>query len=81
MGDLNDDPTSPSVKNVLNTNGNMKKIKGIQMYNPMEQFYIRGIGTTAYKDAWSLFDQIILTKGWLDKENTKSVFLKGKHIQ
>lgn len=77
MGDLNDDPTSPSVKNVLKANGNIKKVKGSEMFNPMEQFYIRGIGTTAYKDAWSLFDQIILTKSWISRNNNNLSFYKA----
>ena len=77
MGDLNDDPLSPSVRKVLNSRGNIKKIKDGDMYNPMEQFYIRGIGTTAYNDAWSLFDQIIITKSWLNKENNKHSFYKA----
>lgn len=30
--------------------------------------YRRGIGTLAYQDAWGLFDQVIISHGWLNKE-------------
>ena len=61
MGDLNDDPVSESVRLVLDAQGKVKHVKSGRMYNPMYDYYKRGIGTTAYRDAWSLFDQIILT--------------------
>ena len=31
-------------------------------------FKKEGLGTTAYRDAWSLFDQIMFTKPLLDKD-------------
>ncbi len=78
MGDLNDDPTSPSVKKVLGAVGKKKKVKEGQIFNPMTQFYRRGIGTTAYRDAWSLFDQIMLSYGWLQKNQKGWRFYKAK---
>jgi hypothetical protein len=78
MGDLNDDPTSPSVKKVLHAKGKKKKVKEGDIFNPMTQFYRRGIGTTAYRDAWSLFDQIMLTYGWLPKDQDGLRFYKAK---
>jgi hypothetical protein len=78
MGDLNDDPTSPSVKNVLKANGNIKKVKDSEMFNPMEQYFVRGVGTTAYRDAWSLFDQIILSKSWINNGQRGLSFYKAK---
>jgi hypothetical protein len=77
MGDLNDEPTSPSVKNFIRTNGNLKKIKPGEMFNTMEQFYVRGIGTLAYRDAWGLFDQIIISEGWIKDSNKGLVFNKA----
>ena len=78
MGDLNDDPTSPSVKNVLGAKGKKKKVHEGQIFNPMIQFFKRGIGTTAYRDAWSLFDQIMLSYGWLPKDQFGYRFYKAK---
>ena len=77
MGDLNDDPTSPSVKNVLKSRGKVNTVKEHEMFNPMEKFYLKGIGTTAYRDAWSLFDQIILTKAWIEKNQRGLSFYKA----
>jgi hypothetical protein len=62
MGDLNDDPTSPSVEVALDTHPNHRKMKPKQLYNPMIQPYKAGNGTLAYRDSWNLFDQIILSR-------------------
>lgn len=63
MGDLNDDPVSPSVKEVLQGKRALEEVARGEMFNPMYQFFKKGIGTLAYRDAWSLFDQIIITEG------------------
>lgn len=77
LGDLNDNPTDTSIKNVLKTEKNRKKmgLKGI--YNPYENYFKDGLGTTAYRDAWSLFDQIMLTKPLLEKDFTSFRFYKA----
>lgn len=61
MGDLNDDPINDSVHKYLRTGRTRTNLDMKEMYNPMEDFYRKGLGTTAYRDAWSLFDQIILS--------------------
>ena len=61
MGDLNDDPINDSVHKYLRTGRTKDQLNIKEMYNPMEDFYRKGLGTTAYKDAWSLFDQIIIS--------------------
>jgi hypothetical protein len=71
MGDLNDDPTSPSVVKVLGAKGNKEKITDGALYNPWSAFLAKGIGTLAYNDSWNLFDQIMLSSGWLKPD--------GKH--
>lgn len=72
MGDLNDNPTNKSVKAVLKAQKHRKKVGLKGVYNPYERFYKQGLGTTAYKDSWSLFDQILISKPLLD--NTFSSF-------
>lgn len=67
MGDLNDDPVSPSVAIVLGAKCNLKSVKPKQFYNPWCEYYQKGIGTLAYNDAWNLFDQIIISQAWLNK--------------
>jgi hypothetical protein len=61
MGDLNDDPNSPSVRKFLNTTGDKAMATGTKLYNPMYDLYQKGIGTLAWRDSWNLFDQIILS--------------------
>jgi len=68
MGDLNDDPTSPSLKKVLKTSGNINKIKPNQIYDPMEPLFKKGLNTLAYRDNVNLFDQIIISKPFTLKD-------------
>ncbi len=63
MGDLNDDPVNPSVRQHLKATGNREHATGNRMYNPMEELYRKGIGSLAYQDSWNLFDQIIVSPG------------------
>ncbi|MEZ5055142.1 MAG: hypothetical protein R2807_10350 [Chitinophagales bacterium] len=37
----------------------------------------KGIGTLAHNDAWGLFDQILLSKNWLDKNQAGFFYHKG----
>ncbi len=78
MGDLNDDPTSPSLKKVLKTSGKILKVKPEQMYNPMEPLFKRGLNTLAYRDNVNLFDQIIISKPFILKDySTYRFFYAG----
>ncbi|MCB0641712.1 MAG: endonuclease [Phaeodactylibacter sp.] len=79
MGDLNDDPTSPSVRKVLNAKGNVDAVKTAGLYNPMQEKFKKGFGTTAWRDAWSLFDQMVVSAGLLDK-NQKGYFFYSANI-
>jgi hypothetical protein len=74
MGDLNDDPVSPSLTKVLQAKGSINGLKDGGLYNPWVDFYKKGIGTIAYQDAWGLFDQIVVSKGWLDKKQSGYFF-------
>ena len=70
MGDLNDDPVSPSVAKVLGAKGDAAKVKPKELYNPWVSYYKEGIGTLAYNDAWNLFDQIMISQAFLPKDQT-----------
>ena len=75
MGDLNDDPSSPSVKKVLNAQRKMNTTKS-PLYNPMYDLYKKGIGTLAWRDAWNLFDQIIISEGLTQEDVEGYRYLK-----
>ena len=77
MGDFNDDPTNDSFKTVLNTKKKKSKVALKGIYNPMEQLYSDGFGTTAYRDKWSLFDQILVTKPLLESDFSAFRFYKA----
>lgn len=68
MGDLNDGPYNKSVKEVLNAKAKKEEVKEGGMFNPMYQLYKEGHGTIAYRDAWDIFDQIILSEPLLRKD-------------
>nr|WP_321228914.1 endonuclease/exonuclease/phosphatase family protein [uncultured Psychroserpens sp.] len=73
MGDLNDDPTNESVKGILEAKSNKEDVDLKGLYNPYEEMFTKkGLGTTAYRDAWSLFDQIIMTKELIKKDDYSS---------
>lgn len=78
MGDLNDDPTNVSVKKIINTVDKPELIKEKLMYNPMEPFYKKGIGTLAYRDTWNLFDQLIVSPALVDKDYAAYKFYNAK---
>lgn len=64
MGDFNDDPLSESVKKQLGTSAELSGAEPGSYFNPMEALYKKGIGTLAWRDAWHLFDQILLHRHW-----------------
>lgn len=68
MGDLNDDPVNASVAKVIGATGDKEKVKRGGMYNPWVGMYKQGIGTLAYNDSWNLFDQIMLSSGFLTRD-------------
>ena len=68
MGDLNDDPISPSLTKILKAKGSTSGLKDGDLYNPWFDFYKKGIGTLAYQDAWGLFDQVVISNAWMDKD-------------
>ena len=73
MGDLNDNPTNESLKVVLQAEGKVQDVALKGLYNPYETMYTKyGFGTTAYRDTWSLFDQILVTKPFVKKEDYTS---------
>ncbi|MDH5413303.1 MAG: endonuclease/exonuclease/phosphatase family protein, partial [Flavobacteriaceae bacterium] len=78
MGDLNDDPTSPSVKEILNAQGKKSNVKeDVGLYNPMAEMHRRGLNTLAYRDGLNLFDQIIFSHPFLEKEYSSYRFFKA----
>ena len=78
MGDFNDDPHDDSMKKILNAKKHIKDVKENGIYNPMETILSdQGIGTNAYRDVWQLFDQILVSKPFLNKNYDSYQFYKA----
>ena len=76
MGDLNDDPNNKSLTQVLRAVRSADRMKVDELYNPMYDLFQNGDGTLAYRDAWNLFDQIIVSKGLVSKKTGGWQFFK-----
>ncbi|OYQ44877.1 endonuclease [Flavobacterium cyanobacteriorum] len=77
MGDLNDGPYNNSIKKVLGAKAKKDQVGKFGIYNPMEEMSERGIGTLAHRDAWDLFDQIIMTEPLIRKDYSSYRFWKA----
>lgn len=77
MGDFNDNPSNKSIKEVLDVTGEQKKVELKGLYNPYEVLFERGIGSGAYRDGWDMFDQIIMSKPFLENEYDSYRFYKA----
>ena len=78
MGDLNDNPNNASVKKVLKAKDDRSKVPLKGIYNPfIKQFIKEGLGTTGYRDSWSLFDQIMISKSFLEKEYSSLTYYRA----
>ena len=77
IGDMNDNPNNSSLKDVLNTQRVRRKVSFKGLYNPYENFFRDGFGTTAYRDNWSLFDQIIISKPLLETDYSSLRYYKA----
>lgn len=57
IGDFNDDPSSNSIK---------KLVDGQGLFNPMEVLHTYSRGTTSHNFKWNLFDQILFTTNFFE---------------
>ena len=72
MGDFNDDPSSKSVKDFL--------VKD-DFFNPMESLVDKDKrGTSTYNKKWNFFDQIMLSKNFLDDNNNEELTFKHAEV-
>lgn len=73
MGDLNDNPDEPSLTKHLGAKHKREKVKAGELYNPTYNIYKSGTGTLGYQDVWNLFDQVLVSHAWLDRDNLSSL--------
>ncbi|MDD3406391.1 MAG: endonuclease/exonuclease/phosphatase family protein [Paludibacteraceae bacterium] len=79
MGDLNDDPTAPSLVKYLGAKSEKKDVKPGELYNPCYNIYKQGIGSLGYNDVWCLYDQVLVSQALLDRDDlSKLVYWKSE---
>lgn len=78
MGDLNDDPGNVSVTDHLKGKGKKKKLVEGDLYNTMWDLAKSGTGSLAYRDAWNLFDQILVSQSLISEDEKNYVLHKAE---
>jgi len=79
MGDLNDNPTNNSLTEHLKIKSEETATNPGDLFDPMyKMFKNEGLGSLAYRDDWSLFDQIIISQPFLLQDKSSLRFLKAK---
>lgn len=72
MGDMNDDPTNKSMKEILRALPTMDEVGEGDMFNPWYNLLAKeGKGTLMYQGSWNLFDQIVLSPNLVTKKGEK----------
>lgn len=66
MGDMNDDPFNESMCEVLGAKKNPEDVKPGGFFNPFWRMLDDGYGSLAYRDVWSIFDQVIVNESLLN---------------
>ncbi len=79
MGDFNDDPVSAGISRILRAKEKIQDVSRYGLYNPWTELYKKGIGTLAYQDSWGLFDQILLSRPWIKKDQP-GFFFYQQHV-
>ncbi|RZJ35168.1 MAG: endonuclease/exonuclease/phosphatase family protein [Flavobacterium sp.] len=62
LGDLNDGSFNQSVKVHVGAKAKKSQLVTGDIYNPFEEMANKGMGTIAYRDAWDIFDIIMITQ-------------------
>lgn len=62
MGDLNDGPHNKSVRIGLGAKAKKASVAEFGIFNPFEEMAQKGQGTIAHRDAWDIFDQIMISE-------------------
>ena len=65
MGDLNDQPVNKSVKNILNSVGDLRNLSSEW----------KGQGTLKFRQTWQVFDQIIVSESLLESFNIEGTIV------
>ncbi len=77
LGDLNDGSFNKSVKVELGAKGKKEEVQPKGLYNPFESMAKKGMGTIAYRDAWDIFDIIMVTEPFIKEDYSSFKYWKA----
>lgn len=60
MGDMNDNPTDPSMTTFMHAKENISEVGETDFYSPFISMYKAGFGSLAYQGEWSIFDLLLV---------------------
>ena len=79
LGTFNDEPADYSLTEILKANDEVKNINRVEFYNPWNYFKKNvKIGSTLFNSQWAMFDQVILSKSFLDKQQNGWFYYQSK---
>lgn len=65
-GDMNDNPTDPSMAEYLRGKEKIKDVTDKDFFSPFTSMLKAGFGSLAYQGVWSIFDLILVNKALVD---------------
>ena len=77
LGDLNDGAYNKSVKVALGAKAKKADVLPLGIYNPFESMAKKGFGTIAFRDAWDIFDQIMVSETLIQTDYSSYRFWKA----
>lgn len=77
LGDLNDGPYNRSVKIALGAKAKKADVRPLGLFNPFEEMAKKGMGTIAFRDAWDIFDQIMVSESLLKLDKASFSYWKA----
>ena len=77
MGDLNDGTYNKSVKEGIGAKRKKEEVKERGSYNPFEEMFYKGHATLFHRDAGDIFDQIMVSEAFIDKDYKKFQYWKA----
>ena len=79
LGTFNDEPDDYSLNEILKSTDDAKNIIANQLYNPWNYFLKKiKAGSTIFNSNWAMFDQIILSKNFLNKQQSGWFYYQSK---
>ncbi|NER10198.1 hypothetical protein SAMN06265375_101263 [Muriicola jejuensis] len=79
MGDFNDNPTDYSFRKVMKVKKDVVNTGLNELFSPMVALFREGVGSLAYRDSWSLFDQVYMSGNLATGEKPLRFWKAGIH--